>query len=90
MARITVEDRVEKMPNRFELVTLAAKRAKQLFAGVRPLLPTENREIVTAPRGAVTGMIRSLAGDFFNHRPAFRNRQRSPYPAGAFPWRYRG
>lgn len=33
MARVTVEDCVENIPNRFELVGLAAQRAKQIFSG---------------------------------------------------------
>ncbi len=33
MARVTVEDCVKNIPNRFELVSLAAQRAKQIFAG---------------------------------------------------------
>lgn len=33
MARVTVEDCVEHVPNRFELVGLAAQRAKQIFSG---------------------------------------------------------
>ena len=37
MARITVEDCLQKIPNRFELTTLASKRARQLFAGAKPL-----------------------------------------------------
>ena len=48
MARITVEDCLEKMPNRFELTLLAAKRARQLFAGAKPLISSDNREVVTA------------------------------------------
>lgn len=58
MARIIVEACLEKILNRFELVTLAAKRAKQLFAGARPLLQTENREIVTALREIAAGLVR--------------------------------
>lgn len=50
MARITVEDCLEKIPNRFELVVLASKRAKLLLKGTKPLLETDNREIVTALR----------------------------------------
>lgn len=38
MARITVEDCLEVIPNRFELIILAAKRARQLHAGVEPTL----------------------------------------------------
>lgn len=58
MARITVEDCLEKVPNRFELVLLAAKRAKQLFGGARPLIETDNREIVTALREIAAGKVR--------------------------------
>ena len=38
MARITVEDCLENIPNRFELVLGAARRAKQLLKGARPLV----------------------------------------------------
>jgi DNA-directed RNA polymerase subunit omega len=38
MARITVEDCLEVVDNRFELVMMAAKRARQLANGVDPLL----------------------------------------------------
>jgi len=50
MARITVEDCLERIPNRFELVLGAAKRAKQLLKGARPLVETDNKEVVTALR----------------------------------------
>ena len=42
MARITVEDCLEVVNNRFELVTMAAKRARQLANGVEPTI--ENHE----------------------------------------------
>ncbi len=43
MARITVEDCLENVNNRFELVVLAAKRARQLMRGsVDPTVPWEN------------------------------------------------
>lgn len=58
MARITVEDCIQHIPNRFELIILASKRAKQLFAGARPLLETDNREIVTALREIAAGKVR--------------------------------
>lgn len=38
MARITVEDCLEVVDNRFELVMMAAKRARQLANGVEPML----------------------------------------------------
>ena len=43
MARITVEDCLENVDNRFELVLLASKRARQLMRGsVDPIVPWEN------------------------------------------------
>jgi DNA-directed RNA polymerase subunit omega len=50
MARITVEDCMDKVENRFELVHLAGKRAKQLVKGSRPVVKSTNREVVTALR----------------------------------------
>jgi DNA-directed RNA polymerase subunit omega len=42
MARITVEDCIEKVGNRFELVLLATKRARQITRGATPLVEVEN------------------------------------------------
>ena len=42
MARITVEDCLEVVDNRFELVLMATKRARQLAKGVEPLVSTDN------------------------------------------------
>lgn len=50
MARITVEDCLQSVPNRFELVLVAAQRAKQLLKGARPLVESDNKELVTALR----------------------------------------
>jgi DNA-directed RNA polymerase subunit omega len=50
MARITVEDCMETVENRFELVHLSTKRAKQLLKGAKPLVRSSNKEIVTALR----------------------------------------
>ena len=58
MARVTVEDCLRKISNRYELVILASKRAKQLFAGEKPMLETDNREIVTALREIAAGKVR--------------------------------
>jgi DNA-directed RNA polymerase subunit omega len=57
MARITVEDCLEKIPNRFELVLGAAKRSKQLLKGARPLVETDNKEVVTALREIAAGKV---------------------------------
>jgi DNA-directed RNA polymerase subunit omega len=61
MARITVEDCLEKIPNRFELVLLGAKRAKQLFKGAKPLVDSDNREIVVALREVAAGKVRKVS-----------------------------
>lgn len=51
MARITVEDCLDKVPSRFALVMLVAKRAKQLMKGSTATLPArDNKCIVQALR----------------------------------------
>lgn len=42
MARVTVEDCVDKIGNRFEMVLTAARRARQLYSGADPYLEWEN------------------------------------------------
>lgn len=42
MARITVEDCLENVDNRFELVLLASRRARQISKGADPLVPVDN------------------------------------------------
>jgi DNA-directed RNA polymerase subunit omega len=58
MSRITVEDCLENINNRFELVMLAAKRARQLFKGARPLIDSDNREVVVALREIADGKVK--------------------------------
>lgn len=50
MARVTVEDCLEYIPNRFALVHLGVKRARQLMKDAEPLIETDNKECVTALR----------------------------------------
>jgi DNA-directed RNA polymerase subunit omega len=58
MARITVEDCLEHVDNRFELVLVSAKRSRQLAKGVEPLLPWENdKPTVMALREIAAGLI---------------------------------
>ncbi|MEE3079784.1 MAG: DNA-directed RNA polymerase subunit omega [Bdellovibrionota bacterium] len=61
MARITIEDCLEKVENRYELVHLCAKRVKQLRDGKDPLVKSKNKEIVTA--------LREIAADKIKHAP---------------------
>ena len=42
MARVTVEDCVDKVPNRFDLVMLASHRAREIAAGSAPTIDRDN------------------------------------------------
>jgi DNA-directed RNA polymerase subunit omega len=50
MARITVEDCLEKIPNRFQLVLAATYRARMLSQGHAPKIESKNKPGVTALR----------------------------------------
>ena len=59
MARVTVEDCLPLVDNRFALVLLATKRTRQLMAGARPLQPnTKNKAPVLSLREISTGKVR--------------------------------
>lgn len=58
MARITVEDCLGEVSSRFELVLLASKRAKQLAKGAKPLVVSDNRDVVVALREIAAGKVR--------------------------------
>ena len=58
MARVTVEDCLEKVGNRFALVILAAERARQLSKGARPMVECDNKPAVTALREIADGTIK--------------------------------
>ena len=59
MARITVEDCVEQIENRFALVLVAARRTKQLMAGSKFLgKPVDNKHVVKALREIADGKVR--------------------------------
>lgn len=57
MARITVEDCLDVVPNRFSLVLVAAERTKQLLKGSHALIDADhdNKEVVTALREVAAG-----------------------------------
>ncbi len=56
MARVTIEDSLQNVSNRYVLALLAGKRAKQLFKGSKPLIdPKENKEVVVALREIAAG-----------------------------------
>ncbi len=58
MARVTVEDCLEKLNNRFALVILAADRARQLAKGAQPLVECDNKPSVTALREIAEGKVK--------------------------------
>jgi len=55
MARVTVEDCLEKIPSRFALVLIAARRTRQLLKGADTQITRKNREAVTALREISSG-----------------------------------
>ena len=58
MARITVEDCLEKVENRFQLVLIATKRARQLAQGANPLVdPDNDKPTVIALREIAEGLV---------------------------------
>lgn len=62
MARITVEDCLDKVENRFALVLLVAKRSKQLMKGARAVQASkENKNVVNALREVASGNV------YFDH-----------------------
>lgn len=57
MARVTVEDCLDLVPNRFALAMVAAQRSKQLLKGAPALMPTKNKFVVTALREIAEGKV---------------------------------
>lgn len=57
MARVTVEDCLEHVENRFALVILATKRARHLLKDAEPLVESKNKECVTALREIAEGKV---------------------------------
>ena len=57
MARITVEDCLLKIPNRFQLVLAATYRARMLSQGHAPKIESKNKPVVTALREIAAGEI---------------------------------
>ena len=57
MARITIEDCLEKIPNRFDLALSATYRARQLAQGSVPKIETKDKPTVAALREIASGHI---------------------------------
>jgi DNA-directed RNA polymerase subunit omega len=57
MARITIEDCLKKVENRFVLVHMVAKRVRQLRAGSQALVSADNKDVVIALREVAAGKV---------------------------------
>ena len=70
MARVTVSDCLEKVDNRFELVLLASRRARQLMDGAEASLELENdKPTVMALREIAAGNITEEVLDLVDNPP---------------------
>jgi DNA-directed RNA polymerase subunit omega len=58
MARVTVEDCLRNVPNRFALVLLATRRTRQLLDGARPLVSAKNKVAIISLREIAAGKVR--------------------------------
>ncbi|MEW5914257.1 MAG: DNA-directed RNA polymerase subunit omega [Thermodesulfobacteriota bacterium] len=63
MARVTVEDCLRQVPNRFTLVHLAAKRVRQLREGAPPHLASKNKEVVVSLREIAAGHVYPVSAE---------------------------
>ena len=57
MARITVEDCLKKVNNRFTLIHMASKRVRELRRGDEPTIVSKNRDIVVSLREIAAGNV---------------------------------
>jgi len=60
MARITVEDCLSQVNNRFTLIHMAAKRVRQLRKGAEPTILSKNKDIVVSLREIAAGTVRKV------------------------------
>lgn len=82
MARVTVEDCLDKVDNRFQLVMVAAKRARQLAMGAEPLVPWENdKPTVVALREIALGKISKSLVDQIGVEQATQRAEMATRPA---------
>ena len=83
MARITIEDCMDHVPNRFHLVRMASIRAKQLKKGALPLLGSEdNKVVVMSLREIAAGLVKP---DEVDPSASFADRHEAPAVAETAP-----
>ncbi len=78
MARVSIEDCLENIENRFALVAVASHRTRELMKGKAPLLRTKNKEAVTALREIAEGLI---GGKNPNRQPPAAPEEEAPAEA---------
>lgn len=57
MARVTIEDCIERVENRFQLVHLTARRVRQIRKGAKPMSDRDNKDVVLALREIAAGNV---------------------------------
>lgn len=62
MARITVEDCLKRVYNRFALIHMVSKRVRQLRKGAEPTITSKNKDIVVSLREIAAGNIEGIGG----------------------------
>jgi DNA-directed RNA polymerase subunit omega len=84
MARVTVEDCLREVDNRFSLVHLAAKRVRQLREGALPQMESKNKEIVLSLREIASGHVYPVSAEKAAlERAEARERERERLSAAA-------
>ncbi|MBN2693668.1 DNA-directed RNA polymerase subunit omega [bacterium] len=85
MARVTIEDCLSKINNRFALVILAAKRTRMLLKGADPKIESDNKLPVIALREIAAGYVRftrdveeELRESFDEFRKVYATKIRKP------------
>lgn len=63
MARVTVEDCLRNVPNRFALVLLATRRTRQLLDGAKPLVRAKNKMPIISLREIAANKVRYVDKD---------------------------
>jgi len=90
MARISVEDCLKKVNNRFTLIHMASKRVRELRRGDEPTIVSKNRDIVVALREIAAGNVSlktteeiSMIEDKFDILPEELDRESDSQPLEA-------
>ncbi|MCL4542708.1 MAG: DNA-directed RNA polymerase subunit omega [Deltaproteobacteria bacterium] len=63
MARVTIEDCLVNVENRFALVVIATKRARQILEGAQPKVASRNKPVVIALREIARGYVKVKPAD---------------------------